>query len=630
MPLLRHAATAAALICLTATAASAQTLPSLDIRTWRPSTDPAASLVLEPTATPGPWAWNVGAWLNYTNQPVTLDQKGGSNILHPVQNLLGSDLDASLGLGTRASIGFDLPMVLYQEGSSGLPANVVSSGHLPTTGLGDLALTGKGAILTNDDGGLGVAVLAGLTVPTGDRQSFMSEGSATVSARVLADYSLVVTSFQASLGYTLVTEHQTWLGLKFGDEIPWSIGLLFHPGIVRALDKDDRQTWEIAFHGSLPAGPVGPFGSGDPGSQALSPVLLALSDRIALGHYRDAYVLVGADIGLAEAVGVPTVRAIASIGWAPRSHDRDHDGVPDDVDQCPDIPEDIDGFEDTDGCPDMDNDDDGIPDGEDACPELKGVRDPDPRKNGCPRNEPLADRDHDGIPDLLDKCPDEPEDRDGFQDSDGCPDLDNDADGIADAADACPDVPGEPSVEPRRNGCPNLDHDGDTFDDDVDKCPLEPEVFNGVEDADGCPDQGGHALVTVDTKDPRLTLRTTALIQFAGTDGAVVEASSTSTLRAVAQLLNRHRDWTLAVGVRPSGTLTPENAMVRAATIAHALARFAHRDSAAEAVLWESLAKQPGSDSGVAFLVLVGVGGPPKPLRLRAGASPPGVPGALP
>ena len=37
--------------------ASAQTLPSIDARTWRPSGDPNAGLNFEPVTTPGPWAW---------------------------------------------------------------------------------------------------------------------------------------------------------------------------------------------------------------------------------------------------------------------------------------------------------------------------------------------------------------------------------------------------------------------------------------------------------------------------------------------------------------------------------------------------------------------------------------------
>jgi len=52
----------------------------------------------------------------------------------------------------------------------------------------------------------------------------------------------------------------------------------------------------------------------------------------------------------------------------PKVLDRDGDGIPDDVDKCPNEPEDFDGFEDEDGCPDPDNDKDGIPDVMDKCP----------------------------------------------------------------------------------------------------------------------------------------------------------------------------------------------------------------------------------------------------------------------
>ena len=65
--------------------------------------------------------------------------------------------------------------------------------------------------------------------------------------------------------------------------------------------------------------------------------------------------------------------------------DRDHDGILDNVDKCPDDPEDKDGFEDADGCPDPDND-------------------------------------RDGILDMNDKCPNDPEVFIGVADSDGCPD----------------------------------------------------------------------------------------------------------------------------------------------------------------------------------------------------------------
>lgn len=114
--------------------------------------------------------------------------------------------------------------------------------------------------------------------------------------------------------------------------------------------------------------------------------------------------------------------------------DRDADGIADDVDKCPGEPEDKDGFEDGDGCPDPDNDKDGLADAADKCPSEAEDKDDFEDIDGCP--EP--DNDRDEVADADDKCPNEPEDKDGFEDMDGCPDPDNDKDGVADAADKCP------------------------------------------------------------------------------------------------------------------------------------------------------------------------------------------------
>ena len=102
----------------------------------------------------------------------------------------------------------------------------------------------------------------------------------------------------------------------------------------------------------------------------------------------------------------------------PRSKDRDGDGIPDNVDRCPDQPEDKDGFQDEDGCPDLDNDGDGIPDTLDKCPNEPEDKDGFQDQDGCPD----PDNDGDGIPDTLDKCPNEPETFNNYQDADGCPD----------------------------------------------------------------------------------------------------------------------------------------------------------------------------------------------------------------
>ena len=89
-----------------------------------------------------------------------------------------------------------------------------------------------------------------------------------------------------------------------------------------------------------------------------------------------------------------------------RIGDADLDGLLDDVDACPAEPEDADGFNDEDGCPDLDDD-------------------------------------ADGVEDAIDLCPREPEDLDGFEDDDGC------AEAGPDTGPTCADLAGDGRVTVR-------------------------------------------------------------------------------------------------------------------------------------------------------------------------------------
>ncbi len=157
--------------------------------------------------------------------------------------------------------------------------------------------------------------------------------------------------------------------------------------------------------------------------------------------------------------------------------DADGDGILDDVDQCPNEPEDFDNFEDENGCPDPDNDGDTVLDVEDQCPDVPG----DPNNQGCP----LKDRDGDTIVDDVDQCPDDPEDFDGDRDEDGCPDLDTDGDGLMDDVDKCPQEPEDFDQFEDEDGCPDPDNDQDGVIDGVDGCPMDP----GPQENAGCPVQ---------------------------------------------------------------------------------------------------------------------------------------------
>jgi len=166
--------------------------------------------------------------------------------------------------------------------------------------------------------------------------------------------------------------------------------------------------------------------------------------------------------------------------------DRDGDGIPDRRDQCPQLAEDLDRFQDEDGCPELDNDYDGVPDTRDAAPlqaeDIDGFADED--------GLPDPDNDGDGILDKNDECPDTPEDLDGHRDKDGCPEefYDRDNDGIEDDDDRCPEVPEDRDGFEDNDGCPESDNDLDGIEDTNDQCPNQPEDFNGIDDEDGCPD----------------------------------------------------------------------------------------------------------------------------------------------
>jgi OmpA-OmpF porin, OOP family len=192
-------------------------------------------------------------------------------------------------------------------------------------------------------------------------------------------------------------------------------------------------------------------------------------------------------------------RMFIGFAFEPSIGDRDGDGLKDDVDQCPDDPEDTDDFEDTDGCPDLDNDRDGIFDVEDDCPLVPEDKDGDQDDDGCPERG-TNDRDGDGILDSVDQCPDDPEDLDQFEDENGCPDNDNDQDQIMDVNDICPNEPEDPDGFEDQNGCPDPDNDADRIPDVDDTCPNEPETYNGKDDKDGCPDQGDVVLTGTDIK----------------------------------------------------------------------------------------------------------------------------------
>jgi OOP family OmpA-OmpF porin len=176
---------------------------------------------------------------------------------------------------------------------------------------------------------------------------------------------------------------------------------MMHAGVGAKFVMDE--TWGIRIDGRLLLPP------------AIASDLVSTGGETKFGG-PDFELLVGAYVALG--VAPKPVPLVVEPPPPPVDEDTDDDGWLDKNDKCPNEAEDKDGFEDTDGCPEIDNDADGIVDQDDKCPMEAEDKDGFEDDDGCPD----GDNDVDGIPDADDRCPNEPETKNGFEDEDGCPD----------------------------------------------------------------------------------------------------------------------------------------------------------------------------------------------------------------
>ena len=220
-----------------------------------------------------------------------------------------------------------------------------------------------------------VGLQASIFAPTGDETRYLG----TVGPRV---------------GATVITSEE------FGP-----VGLIAMLGAEVGLDEKDRNldggfgpllglgaAWRVTDAMSAEAEIVAQSDL----SLTSIPVEATLSGRYRLPA--GAWATLGGGAGLGEGVGSARWRAMAGVGWSYRKPepvaaltvdphaDRDGDKIPDIVDKCKDQAETYDGFDDSDGCPELDGDGDGVTFAKDLCPGEPIRPEQDPRySDGCPK-----------------------------------------------------------------------------------------------------------------------------------------------------------------------------------------------------------------------------------------------------
>jgi outer membrane protein OmpA-like peptidoglycan-associated protein len=518
-------------------------------------------------------AFGVGLFFNYARDEISIE--GVNAATHRpdgvradvLAHALSLDLWAGIGIINRLQIAIAVPMTLYQTGSTFHDPNPAPHGTTVEAAsgyaFGDPRLHLKLRFYGKDHG-FQISLSHWLSFPLGNDAQFGGEKHFSGFAgepRLLAGWEARRWRAGVSLGFLWRVHSSELFSTVAGQQITYGAAVGFDPVLGRLA-----LILELFGH-SNSFNSVKSF-LGKVTDVHDAPLELDLAAKITVAA--NMSLALGVGYGVLPGIGGPQPRVYLGYTYARSSHDRDHDGVPDNFDKCPDEPEDRDGFQDSDGCPDPDNDGDTIPDKQDKCPNAAedfdnfqdedGCPDPDNDKDGiddlhdaCPNDPedhkppkpndgcPLGktDTDGDGITDDKDKCPTEPEDKDGFQDEDGCPDPDNDNDGIPDNFDTCPNEPEDMDGFQDEDGCPDPDNDKDGVLDKDDKCPNEPETINGYQDEDGCPDKGPPTKVKIDVEKKQIVILDKI---FFDTDKATIKPVSFGLLDQVAQILRGHAE----------------------------------------------------------------------------------------
>lgn len=337
-------------------------------------------------------SWDMGVWIGTANDPlIARDRESQDRVGSIVDQRYGGALSAAVGLWGWVELGLQLPLIFTQGGDdiAGLMRGPASG----TPSIGDIRILPKVKLVQRS--AFAVSVIPGFTVPTATSDDYAGAAGPMFTPRLAVSARTGRVHLGLNLGYRL-RENVSLADLVVGDEILLGAGVGVRVGRAKI-----SASFSSATSASDPLG-----GANTTYMEALAGASYEVTSPI------DVFFATG--VGLNDGFGAPDWRALVGARYSidPEKErvaplpvqvvkvDTDKDGILDDTDECITDPEDLDGFEDRDGCPDNDHDGDGVLAGNDDCP-----TEPGPEANsGCPD----LDRDGDGIVDRLDNCPDEP------------------------------------------------------------------------------------------------------------------------------------------------------------------------------------------------------------------------------
>jgi outer membrane protein OmpA-like peptidoglycan-associated protein len=230
----------------------------------------------------------------------------------------------------RFRFGLDVPIYGMTKGEA---ENVGGAG------LGDVALDIKAGLIQREHDGWGLAVGGRADLPTTTLSPETPIGSDAFvwALEGIVDYKDGPLLVAANLGTRSMPEVDLQ-NVTMDDYLFWRVGA----GI--AVNSDETVGLSADLVGGLTYKAGLSNGAGNP-VEFMGGAWARVQDRLVMR--------VGGGTGLSEGIGAPDFRVVAMMGYEPPvKRDKDDDGVINKLDKCRDVPEDKDGFNDADGCPD--------------------------------------------------------------------------------------------------------------------------------------------------------------------------------------------------------------------------------------------------------------------------------------
>jgi outer membrane protein OmpA-like peptidoglycan-associated protein len=368
----------------------------------------------------GECRWNIGLMLNYQNDPLVLATNSGDHLGSLVGHQTTANVLGAIKLLDWLALGFDVPVVVHQVGDKISTVPTAGSG-----GMGDIRLVPRARLYKSAGGLFSLAAEAGVSLPTGKQfDAYMGRNGYSIFPRLLGSFDFGWSGLALNAGALFVSSQDKAFNVATGNAIDTRLG-----GWVGVVPKEVDLIAEVNSQMKL----------GEPLANA-EETPMEFIGGMRWKAIPGLFVTGGAGAGVTAGAGGPDFRAFVGVQYASCCQkkatpppppppppppkpvcDADPDGdkvcsacvfdqkreaefasVCKGADKCPAEAEDLDGNEDSDGCPDPDNEPDGI------C-------DPWVEEQG------LAGK-YKGVCVGSDKCPAQPETVNSYQDEDGCQD----------------------------------------------------------------------------------------------------------------------------------------------------------------------------------------------------------------